>query len=263
MSRQNQQQDFRTKRAFLPDEVFLLENGKRPGPTELVLERVWRGIIRLPDDVALTTSNHHGAQLERLYTLWGDWIEAIGDAEDELFGCMLDAADCLQGSTFDSLHGYYRSAISNLRSALELVAIGALGNLAPKDADYLRWTKQKIGTLPFSTAIRKLRVATRGRPQQAFKPTGWLDALYDKLCGYAHARPDANDGAMWRSNGPIYVNDAFNQVYQLQVSAFATCYVFVKVGRPRFVLPSSSGFLFTTKGLLCSADITAAYQASP
>jgi hypothetical protein len=118
--------DFRCHRELLPDEAFALVSGKRPGPTDLVEERTWQGIMQLPDDVALTTSNHHGKQLATLYALWGNWIEAIGEDQDELHGGMLDAADCLQASTFDSLHGYYRSAVANLRSAVELIAIGAL-----------------------------------------------------------------------------------------------------------------------------------------
>lgn len=142
--------DFRTIRALLPDEVFLLVNGPRPGPADLVTEDVWHGIMHLPDDVAITTSNHHGSQLAALYLLWGDLLEAIGDEQDELFTGMLDAADCFRASTFDSLHGYYRSALSNLRSALELVVIGSLGNLSPNDKDYLRWKKQNVGSLPFS-----------------------------------------------------------------------------------------------------------------
>jgi hypothetical protein len=106
--------------------------------------------------------NHHGSQLAALYLLWSDFIKApefpasrlqrvqrsaparsldrqmpgassralpgatIGDEQDELFSGMLDAVACFEASTFDSLHGYYRSAFSNLRSALELVAIGSL-----------------------------------------------------------------------------------------------------------------------------------------
>jgi hypothetical protein len=87
---------------LLPDEIFLLPGGKRPSPTDLVSEEVWHGIMHLPDDVAITTSSHHGTQLDALYTLWGDWLTAIGDEKDELFGAMLDAADCFQSSTFDS-----------------------------------------------------------------------------------------------------------------------------------------------------------------
>ena len=134
-------------------------SGKRSGPTDLVAEDVWNGIVHLPDDVALTTSNHHGSQLAALYSLWGDWVEAIGSDHDELFTAMLDAADCLQASTFNSLHGYYRSALSNLRSAIELVAIGTLGNRSPNDVDYLRWKKG-----------RRAAKAPRGPGCSGFRP---------------------------------------------------------------------------------------------
>ena len=96
----------------MPDEAFALVSGKRSGPTDLIAEDVWNGIMHLPDDVAITTSNNHGSQIAALYFLWGDFIKAIGDEQDELFSGMLDAVDCFQASTFDSLHGYYRSALS-------------------------------------------------------------------------------------------------------------------------------------------------------
>jgi len=88
--------DFRTKRDLLPDEVFALSNGPRPGPTDLVSEDIWNGITHLPDDVALTTSNHHGSQLATLYTLWGDWLEAIGGEHDEMFSGMSAPSNCAQ-----------------------------------------------------------------------------------------------------------------------------------------------------------------------
>ena len=126
----------------------------------------------------MTTSNHHGAQLAALYSLWGGWIEAIGDKRDQLFGGVLDAADCFQSSAFDSLHGFYRSALSNLHSATELVAIGAPGNRSPNDRDYLRWKKQNLGSLPFASCIRKLRGVTNPAMQALMlKPNGWLEAL--------------------------------------------------------------------------------------
>lgn len=245
----------------MPDEVFLLANGPRPGPTDLVAEDVWNGIMNFPDDVAITTSNHHGSQLAALYLLWGDFIEAIGDEQDELFAGMLDALDCFRASTFDSLHGYYRSALSNLRSALELVAIGSLGNLSPNDRDYLRWKKQNVGSLPFSTAVKKLRGVTNARAQAlVFIPKGWLEALYEALCAYTHSRPDSSDGEMWKSNGPIYVRAVFNLVFKLQASTYAACYVLAKVGRPGFALPVGSKFLFKTPELLWHDDIAPSYQ---
>ncbi len=255
-------EDFRRLRTLLPDEVFLLVNGPRPGPTDLIAEHIWSGIIHLPDDVALTTSNHHGSDLAALYSLWADWIEAIGDDHDELFTSMIDASDCFQASTFDLLHGYYRSALANLRTAIELVAIGTLGNRLPSDMDYIRWTKHSVGSLPFSTAIRKLRGATKKPPlsQKTFEPYGGLSALYDQLCAYAHSRSDASDAEMRRSNGPIYVNEAFNLGYTLQASTYGACYVLTKIGRPKFILSKASEFLFKAPGLL-SPEIAAAYQS--
>jgi hypothetical protein len=248
-------------RTLLPDEVFLLVNGPRPGPTDLVAEDVWQGIMHLPDDVAITTSNHHGTQLAALYSLWGGWLEAMGDTHDELFSGMLDAADCYQASTFDSLHGFYRSALSNLRSAIELVAIGSLRNHTPSDRDYLRWKKQNVGSLPFASCIGKLRRGTKvALPPSTLEPNSWAEALYQELCAYTHSRPDASDGEMWKSNGPIYVTEAADKVFTLQVTTYAACFVLAKVGRPTLDLPKSCEFLFTTPNLLWRNDIASSYR---
>ncbi len=237
-------------------------SGKRPSPTDPVSEEVWGGIMHLPDDVALTTSNHHGSQLATLYSLWGDWREAIAlEKKDELFDGMLDAADCFQASTFDSLHGYYRSAVSNLRSALELVAIGCLGNFSPNDSDYVRWKQHNIGSLPFSTCLRKLRGATDGPVRTSvLKPGGWLERFYEELCAYAHSRPGSSDGEMWRSNGPIHVTAAFSLVFEMQVSTYAACFIFTKIGRPDFALPKAAGFLFKTPELFWSDEVESSYR---
>lgn len=254
--------DFRATRTLLPDEAFALSSGPTPGPTDLVSDDVWSGIMHLPDDVAIRTSDHHGSQLATLESLWGDWLEAMGNQHDELFAGMLDAADCFQASTFDSLHGYYRSALSNMRSGIELVAIGSLGNLTPKDKDYLRWRKENLGSLPFGSCIKKLRRVTKATvPTSVFAPNGWMETLYQELCAYAHSRPDASDGEMRRSNGPIYVTAAFDRIFELQVSTYAAGYVLAMVGRPKLVLLKSSEFLFTTTQLLCRDDIASSYRA--
>jgi hypothetical protein len=255
-------EDFRMKRELLPDEVFALVSGSRSGPRDLVPKEIWNGIMHLPDHVALTTSNHHGSELGTLYSLWGDWLEAMGHEHDELFSGMLDAADCFQASTFDMLHGYYRSALSNLRVALELVAIGALGNLSPDDTDYFRWKSRKIGSLPFATAIKKLRGVTRSYvPTPVFAPKGIAAALYEELCAYTHSRPDASDGEMWSSNGPIYVTSAVNLAYKWQMTTYATCYLLSRIGRPSLTLPKTSQSLFTTPGILWRDDIATSFNA--
>jgi hypothetical protein len=245
MAKRSPAPDFRSLRAFLPDEVFLFVNGPRPGPTDLISEDVWNGIMHLPDDVALVTSNHHGRQLAALRTLWGDWIEATGDnTEEPLFAAMLDATDCFQSSTFDALHGYYRSSLSNLRSAIDLVAIGTVGNLVPTDRVYARW-KGSSARLIFPREHLR-RITKDPVSTLLFKQGGWIDLLYERLSGYSHSRPDSSDGAMWRSNGPIYVGSVFNEVFRLQAVTYAACYLMVKTGRSELVLPASSKFIFET-----------------
>jgi hypothetical protein len=133
------------------------------------------------------------------------------------------------------------------RTPFELVAIGSLGNLSPNDSDYLRWKKQNVGSLPFSTAMKKLRGVTNAHVQALiFKPKGWLETLYEALCAYTHSRPDSSDGEMWRSNGPIYVGAVFNRVFKLQVSTYAACHVLTKVGRPDKAEPLRASFFFSS-----------------
>jgi hypothetical protein len=110
--------DFRTTRALLSDECFLLATDKQPDPTDIVEEDIWHGIMHLPDDVAIRTFDHNGVRLALLYSLWSDWITATGDPEkpDELFSCMLDAADAFQCTKFLLLHGYYRAAMLSFAS---------------------------------------------------------------------------------------------------------------------------------------------------
>jgi len=111
--------DFRAQRHVLEDHEYAI-GGEEITPTDLIDPKIWGGVMHLPDDVAIRISNHHGTQLKLLYSLWGDWISATGDPEhpDNLFYGMLDAADCFQCATFNLLHGYYRSALADLRSAL-------------------------------------------------------------------------------------------------------------------------------------------------
>lgn len=242
MSKHKSVKDFRSSRELLPDEVFAYVTGNRSRPTDLIRKRIWRGIMHLPDDVALTTSNHHGRQLQTLYTFWGAWLEAIGEDEDALYGAMLDAADCFQSSTFDALHGYYRSALSNLRAALDVVAIGTVGNLAPTDPVYAKW---KAGNARLVFPRAQLRRLTHEPVSSLlFKQDGWMDDLYDELSAYNHSRPDASDGTMWESNGPVYRTLAFRKVFGSQIATYAACYHMIKVGRPDFVLPKNSEIIF-------------------
>ena len=133
--------DFRAVRHKLEPHEFALSGGQDIAPISLIDEETWAGITHLPDDVAIRISDHNGHRLALLHSLWGDWITATGDPKksDELFNCMLDAGDAFQCTNFLFLHGYYRAAMAELRVALELVMIGAYGNLKPDDPEYAIW----------------------------------------------------------------------------------------------------------------------------
>jgi hypothetical protein len=262
MSKQLPLIDFRAVRYRLEPQDFAISEGQEIDPTDLIDKKTWAGITHLTDDVAIQTSNHNGTRLGLLYSLWSDWITATGNPEepDELFGCMLDAADALQCVNFLFLHGYYRAAIAELRVALELVMIGAYGNLQPTNPDYITW-KTSGSELGFMR-IRKRMHGMLTQPQ-----CKWLLAneefpskAFQQLCDFTHSRPDSSDGALWRSNGPVYVPEAVRLTFLTSLSIYAICYLLVRIARPAFVLPEDSRILFEEDGVPGHECIAKAFE---
>jgi hypothetical protein len=246
MSRKLPLTDFRAARSMLEPHEFAISEGQDVPPSELVDKEVWDGIVHLPEDVSIRISDHNGIRLRLLYTLWGDWISSIGDPDkpDEIFACMLDAADCFQCANFNFLHGFYRAALAELRTAMELMMIGAYGSLNPADEDYVAW-KTGTGELNFSRCRRHLSGSLRKEQAKwMFDKGGFLAAVYQVLCNYTHSRPDASDGALWKSNGPVYNNEAIRLTFFTSLSVSAICYLLVRLARSEFVMPEGSDILF-------------------
>src|SRR5579863_3459532 len=58
--------DFRAVRKLLePDEWGL--PGEETPPTDMIKPEIWHGIVDLPGDVAISTSDHNGKKLKYLY----------------------------------------------------------------------------------------------------------------------------------------------------------------------------------------------------
>src|SRR5690242_229347 len=102
--------DFRAVRIVLEDEDFALVEGEEGPPTDLIDREVWNGIVTLPDDVAIRTSNHYGQPLRVLDQHWTVWVFAVDSVQEPIGEAMLDAADEFRAATFNALHGYYRQA---------------------------------------------------------------------------------------------------------------------------------------------------------
>jgi hypothetical protein len=239
--------DFRAVRRKLDPEVFMNSEGMDVDPTDLVDEETWSGITHLPDDVAIRVSDHNGIRLALLYSLWGDWITAIGDPDDEhdeLYDCMLDATSTFQCANFLFLHGFYRAALAELRVALELVMIGAYGNLKPADPDYVEW-KTNGSELGFTRIRRRMFAMLRADQCKWLLDEGeFPDKTFRQLCNFTHSRQDSSDVALWQSNGPVYVHEAVMLTFFTTLSVYAICYLLVRIARPSFTLPPDSRILF-------------------
>jgi hypothetical protein len=238
--------DFRAVRHKLEPHEFATTEGMDAPPTDLIDEETWVGITHLPDDVAIRTSDHNGLRLALLHSLRSDWMTATGDPEhpDELFNCMLDAGDAFQCADFLFLHGYYRGAMAELRVVLELVLIGAYGNLKPNDPDYLAW-KKGGSTLGFTRVRKRMHGMLRGDQCKWLAANGeFLDKTFGRLCDFTHSCPNSSEGALWKSNGPVYVHEAVMHTFFTTVSTYAICYLLVRIARPNFVLPPDSRLVF-------------------
>jgi hypothetical protein len=173
--------------------------------------------------------------------------EAIGDPDkpDEIFNCLLEAGDCFQGATFNFLHGFYRTALAELRTALELVMIGTFGTLYPTHKGYLQWKGGKSETFGFTRCRKRLLGnLTKQQAKWMFQDNELIAVTFQKLSNYTPARPDADYGVLWESNGPVYNNEAIRLTFFSTLSVHALCYLLIRLARPDFVMPEGSDILF-------------------
>jgi hypothetical protein len=207
--------DFRERRTYLADECFALSGGPSPPPTDLVPQEQWDGLMHLPTDVSLRTTDYKGSLFGELCDLWGDWVEALPLEplqKDFMFSSALDANDELQAAVFTASHGFYRQAGGSLRSALETLTIAAGFAVRDDWSRFQEWQQglhePKFGNgLDFLSQNDSLCALDQklGNGGIFAKRTGVLDRLYKELCAYVHARANASNGAIWSSNGPVWV----------------------------------------------------------
>ncbi|MGA8614907.1 MAG: hypothetical protein WB760_25180 [Xanthobacteraceae bacterium] len=240
--------DRRSRRYLLDPEIFL--DGSNPPPSDLIDLSLWDHLMHLADHVSITTSNHHGQLLKRLYDLERGWIHAIGEPHDWLSDAMVDVMDEFHASLFLLLHGFYRQSIATLRSVLETTLIGASLKLSGDKANFRSWragdkefgfggAADKIRTIPAIKAIEsKLRRTTGddifSQRSSSWKG-GWSRRLYGRLCEYSHSRPGHTNVDLWRSNGPIYVTRNVQRTAALYVETFTLSMLIVQLARPERV----------------------------
>lgn len=209
--------DFRSRRIILEDGDFALIKKSKPLPLNQIDPGSWHHIQDLPDDVSVRTSDWHGSVLKKEVALMAAWIEKYDFKNGPISSARLDAHDAFQASNFARLHGYYAMGVASLRGALELMAIAARYQDDPKNLRYVAWLQgQSHDGISFSSSL-----AANARIDDLTKSK--TKSLYGDLCDYAHSRPGRRDADLWRSNGPIYVREAFLKTHDLFCRTVEAC----------------------------------------
>jgi hypothetical protein len=249
--------DFRRERAYLADEVFAIAPGESNPPTDPIDEEAWDGVINLPTDVLLRTTDYLGTMLSDAHNQCGRWIEAMPyEAEKPdgfMFDAALDAADEFDAAPLIAAHGYYRQATAGLRTALEVMTIAAALAVHKDTENFRRW-RAGNSTPAFTSMARRLGEAPAlvaidqrlgGTGIFGLNPNGILLRIYVNLCRYAHGQPGHTNVDIWKSNGPVFVGSAFTQFWIDFGDTLVLCYVLYKIGWSDLQLPGDAASLFT------------------
>ncbi len=176
-------------------------------------------------------------------------------------------------SSFAALTGYYRLSISAMRSALELVAIGAWAEVCGKRQEFNDWRAGKrtlslgqacdgliSGARKIENNLRQIVDDTLFEQESPRGEGGFVRRILGGISSFTHARPGSTDGDMRNSNGPIYVRSAFNHVGWIHFETFALCYVLVLLARPTSPAPTPILELFDDLERAKSRVTRAAFQ---
>jgi hypothetical protein len=248
---------FRAKRQHLADHCFaLLSDEPDPPPNDVVDQEAWEGIMDLPTDVLLRTTDYLGTMVNDLHDQWSAWIFAVPtepSATAFMFEPGLDAADEFAAAPFAAMHGWYRQATAGLRNALESMAYGAAFAVRNDTAEYAGWRagthEPRFGNAVELLAADPTLAAVDGRLGApglfGRKPNGVVEETYNKFCRYAHSRAGHTNVDLWQgSNGPVFIPEAFTQFWKDYCDTVALSYVLLKIGWPQLVLPDDAQPLF-------------------
>ena len=232
--------DFRARQVLDPDDFAGGDGSPDPPPSDLVSEDVWRSIVVLADDVAIRTSDHHGSVLAAQHGLWAALVQALPyeayeGGGDPVARALFDANDELHAATYEMLTGYYRQAASSLRSAVEVLLMGAYCTITGKAVNTFQYRvfRDGLGTSPQAKTLDEhLRSRCDRCVFASAKNEPWLGYLYGRLTDYAHVHEGHSLADIRKSNGPIHVPSAIIDIHLLFVETFMLLAVLARLARP-------------------------------
>jgi hypothetical protein len=252
--------NFRARRHYLPASAFALVTGPYLGATDLIPEEQWHELMSWPTDVLLRTTDQHGKQLAQLNGLWSRWVQTLPlkpEAASFMFNAAWDAADDFNVSTFNTMHGYYRQGLANLRGALEGLTLAASFAVRQDTTGLNAWLSGESEPPKFGNAREILT------PALGAEITAILRKLYKELSGYIHSGPYGTNAELWEgSNGPIFVPRSFEKVYRYFRDVMAMDYVLLALGWSAFTVPEYVLALFETPDGAWSDDARIAVKKS-
>lgn len=154
----------------------------------------------------------------------------------------LIAGEEFEALVFNTVHGFYRQAISSLRVALETLVMAAGFAVTGDLASFQAWQHGDLEA-KFGRARVLLRDSVEGRAiDVAAGPGGvfgdadssWLNARYKCLCDYAHSRAGRGNGGFWESNGPLFIPRALATVEREFRETVVVCYLLQRIAWPGY-----------------------------
>ncbi len=257
--------DFRSTRAYLPDEAFALVSDKPDPPIDRIDEKDWKGMIALADDVVLRTTSFQGKLAGHCYDAWAAVVDTFPQKrfeEPPVFEALLDLSDYLQSSSFSAMHGFYRQAFATLRSAIEIMVVTTRFSLFDGHAALQSWRHEEdsAARIYFTKDLDQLAKNSEVvRLNQAMAPTvfingegrqreGWVWATYQCLSKFTHGIPGYTDGELWMSNGPVWVDWVFALYIQMMREVLGISVLLARLGDPELDLGSDILQLFSFDG---------------
>jgi hypothetical protein len=201
--------DLRARRWHLLDADFALAEGPEFVPKGTIDRAVWVGIVGLPDDVTIRTTDFRRLDVECAYRIaqaWHDVMDSLPSGVPVNVQAF-SVYENLETSLFNAIAGWYRTAGLALRAAADDLLVGLFYQTnAACRADFESVAQGKAKSPPF----REIREWLSRLTGDAIfdHPGGIYRLLYDRLSVYTHR---ISNNIIWQSIGPIYEADAFDR----------------------------------------------------
>jgi hypothetical protein len=232
--------DLRALRWHLESDDFAISEGPEFVPRGKIDKEVWQGIVGLPDDVMIRTTDYRQNDVEHAYHVaqsWHDVMKSLpkGPLDTQAFSVY----ENLETSLFNALAGWYRTAGLALRAASDDLLVGLFYQTnRDRRGEFDAVVEGKSASPPF----REIRewLSQLSANSLFDHPNGAYRKLYDRLSVYTHR---ISNNAMWESNGPIYATEAFDRWLSDYFDADSTLRRAIEVMRPHLIKrePRSKG----------------------